>query len=291
MTRHLVTGASGQLGQAVIRHLLETSGVAASNIVAVSRDISRLEGLKAKGIETREADFSAPEGLAGAFAGVDNVLIISTDAIGHRVAQHQAAINAAKQAGAARLFYTSMLEPATSKVIFAPEHQATEEAIRASGLAFTIFRNGWYMENLFAAMQGALPIGRWYSSAAEGRTSYIARDDIARAIAAGLAAPESDNAIYSLTGQEALTNQDIAALISRITGKPLSQFTVSDEQLAEGLKAVGLPAEVVPLLVSFDTATRAGDLSAISGDVERLTGTKPQTLEAFLEAHKERLGR
>lgn len=179
-----------------------------------------------------------------------------------------------------------MPNPETSKVIFAPEHAATEAAIKASGLAYTIFRNGWYMENLFMALPPSLANGQWYTSAGEGRTSYIARDDIARAIAASIANPTSENRIYNLSGKASYSNTEIAALVSDITDKPLEVVALSDEQLFNGIVAVGVPADVAPLLVSFDTATRAGDLGVISDDAETLGATPLTPLKAFLEAHK-----
>jgi NAD(P)H dehydrogenase (quinone) len=143
------------------------------------------------------------------------VIIISTDALdgeGTRLRQHLAAVAAAKSAGVGRIFYTSMPNPGESKVSFAPDHLKTEEAIKASGLAYTIFRNGWYMENLFMALPPALASGQWFSSAGTGKIAHIARDDIARAIAAGLAAPVPENVTYTLTGPVAYTTDEIAAM-------------------------------------------------------------------------------
>jgi NAD(P)H dehydrogenase (quinone) len=102
--------------------------------------------------------------------------------------------------------------PEGSKVTFAPDHLKTEEAIKASGLAYTIFRNGWYMENLFMALPPAIASGQWFSSAGTGKIAHIARDDIARAIAAGIAAPVPENVTYTLTGPVAYTTDEIAAM-------------------------------------------------------------------------------
>lgn len=287
--RLLVTGASGQLGAAVLHHLIDIRNVPASSIIAGSRDIAKLSEPASRGVETRKVDFNDAGTLAQAFAGVERVLIISTDALdgeGTRLRQHLAAVQAAKNAGVGRIFYTSMPNPAESKVTFAPDHLKTEEAIKATGLAYTIFRNGWYMENLFMALPAALASGQWYSSAGAGKIAHIARDDIARAIAAGVAAPASESVTYTLTGPVAYTTDEIAAKASKATGKPLSVVHLNDEQLAQGMAGAGVPAPYIPTLVSFDANTREGKISMVTGDAASLSGTEPMSLESFLESSK-----
>lgn len=285
----LVTGASGQLGAAVLHHLIDSYKVPASTIVAGSRDVAKLSDLAGRGIETRTVDFNDAGTLAQAFSGIDRVLIISTDALdgeGTRLRQHLAAVAAAKEAGVGRIFYTSMPNPAESKVTFAPDHLKTEEAIKATGLAYTIFRNGWYMENLFMALPAALASGQWYSSAGTGKIAHIARDDIARAIAAGVAAPVPESVTYTLTGPVAYTTDEVAAMASKATGKPLTVVHLNDEQLAQGMAGAGVPAAYIPTFVSFDANTREGEISMVTGDAGKLSGTEPMSLESFLEASK-----
>lgn len=285
----LVTGASGHLGQAVITHLLDSQGVVPSRIIAGTRNTDKLSALAAKGVVLRKVDFDDAAGLEKAFAGVGTVLIVSTDALdgaGTRLRQHKAAVAAAKKAGVARLAYTSLPVPETSKVSFAPDHLGTEEAIKATGIPYLLFRDSWYLENLFMSLPNALKSGQWYTSAADGKTSYVARDDIAAAIAGALANPPAGSATYTLTGDEAFTNDQIAALASEITGKPLQVVHLTDEQLAGGMKAAGVPEAIIPTLVSFDTATRTGGLGTVTGDTAKLSGRKLQTLREFLTANK-----
>ncbi|APH72693.1 SDR family oxidoreductase [Aquibium oceanicum] len=286
----LVTGASGQLGGAVIRHLLETEGVAPARVVAVTRDPAKLSALAGRGVDVRAGSFDEEAGLTRAFAGADTVLIVSTDDVltpGLRLRQHLAAVSAAKAAGAGRIAYTSMPSPEPGNpVLFASDHHGTENAIRASGIPHSIFRNGWYHENLMRSLPAALASGNWYTSAGEGRTSYILRDDIARAIAAGLARPDAGNATYTLSGTQAFTNGEIAAMAGEVLGKPIAVVNLTDEQLAEGLKAAGLPEPAIPLIVSLEAATRAGVLGTVTQDVERLTGREPSPLKAWLEANR-----
>ncbi|TIT47539.1 MAG: KR domain-containing protein, partial [Mesorhizobium sp.] len=205
----LVTGASGQLGRSVINHLLDTFEIPAARIIATTRTPANLADLSARGVTVRAADFDDQASLAKAFAGADRALIISTNELaiqGKRREQQLAAVAAAKQAGIAHLLYTSMpnTEPG-SPVLFAPDHYDTEQAIKASGIPYTIFRNGWYDENLFMAMPQILASGQWYTSAADGAISYGARSDLAAAIAAGLASDDTESTTYTLTGPKAYT--------------------------------------------------------------------------------------
>ena len=288
----LVTGASGKLGGRIIHHLLTSYGVPASSIVAGSRDTARLAELAAKGVETRSVDFD-DAALADSFAGIDRILIISTDRLdvpGLRLKQHTAAVEAATKAGVGRIFYTSMPSADDSMVTFAPDHLGTEEAIKASGLAYTIFRNGWYMENLFMALPNALASGQWYSASGNGKLAHIAREDIARAIAAGLASPAAENITYTLTGDTARSTEEIAALASEVTGKPLAVVHLNDEQLAQGMAGAGVPAPFIPTFVSFDSNTREGKIAMVTGDAAKLSGAPLTSLEDFLAANKAALG-
>jgi len=289
MTKLLVTGAAGQLGRAVLHHLLETSKVSAGDIVAASRDPSKLSEFAAKGIETRKADFTDEAGLLGAFAGIDRLLIISTDDLatpGGRLKQHKAAVAAAEKAGVKHILYTSMPNPDRSLVSFAPDHLGTEEAIKATGLSYTILRNAWYGDNYLMSMPHNLATGTWYTAMGDGKLSNIARDDCARAAAAALANPPAGNRTVTLTGSESLGADDIAALVSKVTGKTLAVVKVTEEQLAGGMANAGLPDFLIKMLVSADANIRAGNFDLVTDDYETLTGAKPQSLASYFDSRK-----
>jgi NAD(P)H dehydrogenase (quinone) len=288
----LVTGATGKLGRLVLDELLASGKVAPADIIATSRDTDKLADYAAKGVQTRAADFDDGASLDTAFKGADRILIISTDALdepGKRLRQHLAAVAAAKKAGAKHILYTSMPNPETSVIPFAPDHLGTENAIKATGIAHTILRNGWYMENLFMALPHALSEGKWYSASGKGELAHIARADIAKATANALASGSTGNATYTLTGEKKHTVDDIAALVSTATGKPLEVVHVTDEQLAGGLKAAGLPDFIIPVVVSFDTNTREGHIDMVTADAGKLSGKALTTLENFLAASKSAL--
>ena len=289
MTNILVTGAAGHLGRRIVELLLDGKP---GHIIAATRDTAKLADFAARGAETRRADFDDAASLDAAFAGVDRLLIISTDALGEdgkRLKQHLVAIEAAKRAGVKHIVYTSMPNPDNSHVTFAPDHLGSENAVKASGIPYTILRNAWYMENLAMALPPALASGHWYTSSGDGKNGYIAREDCARSAAAVLANPPV-NQTFTLTGPEAVTTAEIAALASEVFAKPLTVINVTDEQLAGGMKAAGVPEFLIPMLVSFDTTTRAGEFDVRTGDVEQLTGRKPQNLGDYLTANKALFG-
>jgi NAD(P)H dehydrogenase (quinone) len=280
-----VTGASGHLGRLVIKHLL-ARGVTRNRIIAGTRNPEKLADLAATGIEVRQADFEDPQGLTEAFKGVSTALIISTDALDGtdtRLKQHRNAVSSAVAAGVKRLAYTSLPNPDSSLLTFAPDHLETERVIKASGLPHVIFRNGWYHENLLRSLPDALKSGQWHSATKGGRTSYVGREDIAEAIAAALATPTSDSRTYTFTGSEALSNEEIAGLARQVTGKPLAVVHVTDEQLAAGLEAAGVPGIFISVLVSAEAEVRAGNLSIVTDHLESLLARSPKRLADYLE--------
>jgi NAD(P)H dehydrogenase (quinone) len=289
----LVTGASGQLGRSVINHLLDTFKVPAARIIATTRTPANLADLAARGVDVREADFDDHASLAKAFKGADRVLVISTNELaiqGKRREQQLAAVAAAKQAGVAHLLYTSLPDPEPgSPIVFAPDHYDTEQAIKATGIPYTILRNSWYDENLFMSLPQTLASGHWYTSAGDGRISYCARDDMAAAIAGALASGAKESTTYTLTGPKAYTVAEVAVLVTEVTGKPIQVIQLSDEALTEGMKAAGLPEPIARLLVSFDAATRVGGLGMVTDSVEKLSGRKSVSLKQFLETNKAKL--
>ncbi len=285
---YLVTGASGHLGQAVINHLLTTYKVPANKIIATTRDVAKLSALAAKGVHMRDANFDDEAHLVKAFAGATRLLLISTSAMepGQRAKQHANAVNAAVKAGVGHVVYTSMPNPVGNAVLFAPDHEGTEKALADSKFGgWTVLRNNWYFENLFFSMPQALASGTVYSAAAQGKTAFIARDDLARAAAATLASDKGGKATYTLSGAKEYTIDEIAKLVSAATAKPLHVVHVPVEGLVQGMIGAGLLEGIARMFASFDDATAKGSLSGTSADYKAITGADPQALEPWLKAN------
>ena len=265
-----------------------------AGIIATTRKPESLADFAAKGVTVRSADFDDEAALAKAFSGAARLLLVSTDALdrpGHRLEQHLRAVSAAKSAGIRHIVYTSMPDPkADSPIPFAGDHRGTEEAIAASGIAHTILRNSWYMENLLMSLPAALASGQWVVASGQGKTSHTAREDQARTAAAALASGSTGSATYTLTGPEALSADETAKIVSEVVGKPLQVVHVSPDQLKEGMIAHGVPEFLAPLFVSFDVNTLEGNIGMVTDDVKTLSGSAPQTLRQWVGANKAAFG-
>jgi NAD(P)H dehydrogenase (quinone) len=276
----IITGASGHLGRRSAELLLDTEGVDARDVVLVTRDPSKLDDLAARGATVRFGDFTQPESLPDAFAGAGRVLIVSLDTVGERVAPQVAAIHAAREAGASLIAYTSLPNPiAENPAAVAADHRATEEALRGSGVAWTLLRNALYSEFRIPEAGAAAAAGTFHHNQGDGVTAYVSREDCAAAAAAVLAGgDEHAGKAYDITGPELLGGADLARLYGA------EEAAVDDDAFASGLRAAGLPEVAVPLLVSFGVAVREGFLNQRSDDVEALTGRAPRTVAAVLAA-------
>ncbi len=273
--RILVTGASGQLGRLVIDNLLKTAP--AAQIAATVRSSKAAAELSARGMQAFVADYTKPETLGAAFAGVDRLLLISSSEIGQRFAQHRNVIDAAKHAGVKLLVYTSVLHADTSPLGLAEEHRQTEAALRGSGVPFAVLRNGWYTENYTAAIPAALAYGTLLGCAGEGRTASATRADYAEAAAAVLTSSEDQaGRIYELAGDEAYTLSQFAAEVSRLAGKPVAYQNLSEADYKAALLGAGLPEGLAALLADSGTGASKGALFDDSGQLRKLIG-RPTT--------------
>ncbi|MEW1705648.1 SDR family oxidoreductase [Microbacterium sp. NPDC089190] len=270
----LVTAASGHLGRLVVDALLER-GVAASDIVAGVRTPAKVDDLAARGVGVVELDYSRPETLAAAFAGVDRVLLISgTDA--DRVTGHRNVIDAARAAGVERLVYTSA--PRVDQVDYAlgADHKATEEAIAASGLSATVLRHNWYTENYLDAVARAADTGEIVAAVGDARVASASRRDYAAAAAIALTTDELAGRTLEVGGDVAWTYDDLAAAAGEVLGRPVTYTAVTLEQLEAGLQAAGLDAGTAAFVAGIDDAIARGALSQTDGTLSELIG-RPTT--------------
>lgn len=270
----VVTGATGHLGKLVVEGLLEK--LPADRVVAAVRTPEKAADLAERGVEVRRADYTDPESLVTAFKGADKVLLVSSSEVGQRVAQHQAVIEAAKQAEVGHLVYTSAPRATTSALVLAPEHKATEELIQASGLPATILRNNWYHENYADTIKQAVATGSFAGSAGDGRVAGAARADYAAAAVAVLTGEGHEGKVYELAGDAPYSYADLAAEIGKATGREIGYVDLPAGEHAKALAEAGLPEPVVGLLVSLDANTKDGLLAETTGDLRALIG-RPST--------------
>jgi NAD(P)H dehydrogenase (quinone) len=270
-----ITGATGQLGRLVIDKL--KAKVPASEIIALARDPEKAADLN---VAVRQADYAKPETLAPALTGVDTLLLISSSEVGQRAVQHRNVIEAAKGAGVKRIVYTSVLRADTTPLSLADEHRTTEAALKASGIPYTILRNGWYTENYTASVGGAVAGGAFIGSAGDGRISSATRDDYAEAAVAVLTGEGHEGRTYELAGDEAYTLSDLAAEISRQTGKDIPYKNLPEADYAKALAGFGLPDGLAQAIASFDVDASAGALFEDGRQLSRLIGRPTTPLSA-----------
>ena len=275
MTTYAVTGATGHLGALALEALLER-GVAPADLVAVARTPSKAADLAARGITVREGDYSRPETLPAALAGVDVLLLVSGSEAGQRIAQHAAVVEAAKAAGISRVVYTSITRADTSTIVLAPEHLATEELLRGSGMAYTILRNDWYTENYTDQIGGYLARGAIVGAAGDGRVAAAPRADYAAAAAVVLTEEGHAGATYELAGQRPFTLKELAAAITEASGTTVVYQDVTVAELVDILKGAGLDEGTAGFVAALDEATARGELDSTSDDLARLIG-RPTT--------------
>ncbi|MEO8779418.1 MAG: SDR family oxidoreductase [Rhodanobacter sp.] len=285
--RLLVTGAAGHLGRRVVEILLEKN---AGHIVATTRDPSKLADLAARGVEVRVADFDKPETLASAFAGVDRLLLISTDAMhvaGQRLSQHKAAIAAAEEAGVKHIVYTSLPAPQpSSDNPVETDHFWTELAIATSSMSWTFMRHALYADTLPWRLPQALASGKLVSATGNRGRHFVTREDCAHADAAVLASPDTTDRIYEVTGPAAITFDEIAAIASELTGKPLVHVAVDADKFRAGLAAAGAPPVMIKIMTGFDVATALGFHGTVTPVVKDLTGREPTSVRDYLVSNK-----
>lgn len=278
----IVTGATGQLGRLVIASLLKTTP--AAHIVAAVRDVARAADLAAQGVQVRRADYDDAASLDSAFAGATKLLLISSNELGRRVPQHRAVIDAAARARVGLFVYTSVLRADSSQLSLAGEHRETEALIRASGLRYSLLRNGWYVENYTAGLGGALAHGALAGGAGEGRIAAAARAEYAEAAAIVLSGAHPVQQVYELAGDTRFTLAELAAELSRQSGKQVPFHNLPRQEYREMLLGVGLPAPLAELISDADAAAAKGALDDDGHALGKLLGHPTITLADAVRA-------
>ncbi|WP_093914939.1 SDR family oxidoreductase [Sulfitobacter marinus] len=282
MTKILITGATGQLGQLVL-DALSAKAVPVETIAVLVRRQEAAAELQAKGYDVRLGDYSDADNLEAAFAGLDRLLFISSPEIGQRVPQHLNVIKAAKSAGVSFIAYTSLLKADTSKIGFAPEHIATEEALAASGLDYCLLRNAWYTENYLMALPQILEMGQHFGAAGDAKFAPATRADLAQAAAEVLVSAGHEGKIYELAGDDAFTYPEYASTIGELAGKDIAYVDMPEAAYQQALESAGVPGLMASLLANADVAAKEGSLFDDRKGLSKLIGRPTTSLETVLK--------
>ncbi|WP_404391845.1 SDR family oxidoreductase [Humibacillus xanthopallidus] len=272
-----VTGSTGWLGGLVARDLAQR-GVAQRLVV---RAASRAPDLP--GASVVECTYGDREAAERALTGVRTLFMVSAAEQEDRLTEHRTFVDAAAAAGVEHVVYLSFFGAAPDATFtLARDHWATEEHLRASGMAWTFLRDNLYLE-FMDHMVGDDGVIR--GPAGDGRAAVVSHADIARAAVAVLLDPDAHaGQTYDLTGPEALTFEEMAAVITEVSGRDVSFHDETVEEAYASRASYGAPDWQVDAWVSTYTAVRAGELDGVSPAVEGLTGRRPTSLREHLES-------
>ncbi len=278
-----VTGATGQLGQLVIKHLLTKTS--ADKIIALVRNVDKARDLTELGIEVRQGDYSQPENLVDSLKGVSKLLLISSSEVGQRAPQHKNVIDAAKEAGVSTIAYTSILKADTSPLGLKEEHIQTEDYLKQVGIPHVLLRNGWYTENYLASIAPALANGGFIGSAKDGRISSAAREDYAEAAAVVLTSSDlQEGKVYELAGDESYTLTELANIISEESGHSIPYLDMEESEFVTALEGAGLPTPIAQMLANSDTGASKGGLFDDSHTLSQLIGHPTRPLREMVKS-------
>ncbi|MGC4758116.1 NmrA family NAD(P)-binding protein [Micromonospora trifolii] len=280
----VVTGATGQLGSQIVERLLDRLP---PDAVGVSvRDVDRAAALAERGVRVRAADFTDPATLGHAFEGADKVLVVSAAIRGSgAIAANHAAIDAARDAGANRILYTSH-QAASRASLFAaqPTHAAAEEHLAGLGVPFTALRNGFYASTLSFSIGTALETGQLVAPA-DGPVSWTAHADLAEAAAVALTEDGVlDGVTAPLTASEMLDLEAVAALLSDITGRTVERVVVKDDEWRTAAIERGMPAGAADFTLGMYRAARGKEFAVTDPTLETVIGHRPVPVRTVLEA-------
>jgi NAD(P)H dehydrogenase (quinone) len=283
MTSIAITGASGKLGRATLQFLAARK-VPSDSVFPVMRDPAKGSDLVASGFPVRRGDYTDAASLEAAFQGIERLLFISTSALGEeRMLHHRNVVEAARRARVGHIIYTSVVKPsATAKFAASPGHFHTEALIRDSGIAHTFFRNNLYLDIIPFLFGSAVQTGVLTHAAGQGRIGFIAREDIAQALAVALTTARLNSSYEITANRPSYSLDEVAAALGKSAGKPVRYNSVSSDEFRLVLEGAGLPAPIVAMSVAIGEAIRAGEFDESSTDLEKLLGRAPVSLEEFL---------
>jgi len=282
-----VSGANGQFARAVIRNVL-AAGHGPSLIVG-TRDVQSAfaQDLAAQGVRVRHADFRRTDLMRQALDGVDKALFIpSFDTNDLRLQQNLNAIEAARNSGVKHVVYASFLRAESTRVEHSRlVHYPTEQAIRDSGLAFTVLRHALYAETMVGDLRDTLASGLLRRPGGRARCAYIARADLGISAAQILLRAEPSGRTYNETMEQSWSGPDIATLMSEVFAKPVRFQTVPAADWPRYMTDNwGVPPALSKSVLGTAQAIEAGEFDVVSADYRQITGRAARSLREFLES-------
>ena len=274
-----VTGANGQLGRLVLKHL---TNLTAQPVRALVRSPEKAADLASDQVAVVKADYDESITLPAALEGVERLLFISGSEVGKRLPQHKAVIDAAKEAGVRFIAYTSLLNVPQSSLLLGEEHKETEKLLSESGIAHAVLRNGWYVENFGGTIAAALAHGAVVGASGDGKFSAAGREDYAEAAARTVSGSDLTTRALELGGSSAFSLADLAAELSSQSGREIPFNNLPEATYAGILVQAGLPEGFAKVLADADRGASEGDLFTASTALEDLNGHPARSLSDFV---------
>jgi len=272
-----VTGANGTLSSEVIRQL-EAAG---SPFRAAYFSKERADAARAKGIEAAVIDYNRPETLRSAFQGCETLFLLGPNAVNQTDLELNA-VEAARLSGVGRIVKQSIMRAAERAYSLTKIHRQAEQAIEGSGLGWTFLRPNSFMQNTITFMGHTIRTeGRFYSASARARISHVDVRDIAAVAVQALTAPGHEGRMYTLTGPEALTYDEMADELSNTLQRPIRHVDLSPSELRAAMLADGLPEEIADRMLDLERLFREDQASEVTRDVTQLTGREPRRFREF----------
>lgn len=306
--RYVVCGADGQLVSRVANYVLENAPENSEFTFSVYK-MERvrpelMEKWKQYGVRVVEADYENIESMENAFKGGDRAYIVSGLAIGRRVQQHKNAIDAAIRMGVKHITYSSFVgatDPAYKDVYVTPDHTATEEYLKSTGIPYTACRNNLYMENWLTLwpMLARMTNNTFHSASGDGKATFIHKDDAAAAAAACLLGKGEDFTAYNICGPTAVSIREICDLVNKESGLGLTYSADDKEAFFNAFRALGIPDVIegdfskspIPFCImdgyTNEQAVACGLMNVESDAVEKLTGRKPKSVYEVAPLYKD----
>ncbi|MFZ3273800.1 MAG: SDR family oxidoreductase [Lutibacter sp.] len=287
MSKIFITGATGQLGKATIGFLLQ-KGIAANEISALARDEGKAAALKSKGINVKIGNYDDVDSLRSAMQGIETMLLISSSEMTKsRAIQHINAIKAAKENGVKHIIYTGFMrtheDPESPLWFIAEDHVETEKYLKESGITYTIFANGFYMDMLMDYVgEQILESKTIFVPAGEGKINFVLRSEVAEALANVLTTNGHENKTYNIGIEQPVSFVEIAKYISEITGVAINYVSPEPDAYQQTLLKYGVPEDYARMFTAFAVAFAADTMNVSTIDLTQLLGRKPTTVQEFL---------
>lgn len=300
---YIVMGADGKLAGRVAEIMLKK--VSGDNLTFTCYKKEKIPSEKLKlweeaGVRIVEADYEDKKSLNNAFKNRGRLYFVSGLAVGRRVQQHKNVIDVALENGIEHITYTSFIgatEKAYENVYVTPDHTATENYLKESGIPYSALRHNMYMETYLTnrAMLAFMSGGKWVTTAGEGKATLVCKDDCANANAASLLGKGEDFKVYNITGEQSVSIREICNMISERSGEKLEYIPATKEETFEYLAQLHIPGYIdgdfskspVPFcaadMASNDLTIAEGLFNVKSNDVKILTGDAPKTVVEVIE--------